>query len=80
MIIPVRCFSCNKLIGDKYVIYQELNNKINPENNVVTIDSNLINSGEIGTSEQGKILDDLNIKRYCCRRMFLTQVDIVDVI
>ena len=80
MIIPVRCFSCNKLIGDKYVIYQELNNKINPDNNVVTIDSNLINSGEIGASEQGKILDDLNIKRYCCRRMFLTQVDIVDVI
>jgi DNA-directed RNA polymerase subunit N (RpoN/RPB10) len=80
MIIPIRCFSCNKLIGDKYIVYQELNNKINPEDNVVTIDSNLINSGAITTSAQGKILDDLDIKRYCCRRMFLTQVDIVDVI
>jgi DNA-directed RNA polymerase subunit N (RpoN/RPB10) len=80
MIIPIRCFSCNKLIGDKYIVYQELNNKINPEDNVVKIDSNLINSGAITTSAQGKILDDLDIKRYCCRRMFLTQVDIVDVI
>ena len=24
---------------------------------------------------QGKVLDDLNIKRYCCRRHFLTHVD-----
>lgn len=80
MIIPIRCFSCNKLIGDKYLIYKELNDKINPEQNLTTIDTNLINSGNITTSEQGKILDELNITRYCCRRMLLTQVDIVDVI
>ena len=80
MIIPIRCFSCNKLIGDKYTTYVDLINKINNENNITTIDSNLINSGAIETSEQGQILDKLNIKRYCCRRMFLTQVDIVDVI
>mgnify|MGYP006126304773 CR=1 FL=1 len=80
MIIPVRCFSCNKLIGDKYAIYLELNNKINPEKNVTTIDTNIINNGSIETSEQGKHLDMLGLHRYCCRRMFLTQVDIVDVI
>ena len=80
MIIPIRCFSCNKLIGDKYLIYKELNDKIEPEKNVTIIDTNLINSGQITSSEQGKILDELNINRYCCRRMFLTQVDIVDVI
>jgi DNA-directed RNA polymerase subunit N len=25
-----------------------------------------------------KVLDDLGIKRYCCRRMLLTHVEIVD--
>ncbi len=25
-----------------------------------------------------KILDDLGIKRYCCRRMFVAQVDFVE--
>ena len=80
MIIPIRCFSCNNLIADKYNIYLDLNKKIDPANNLNTIDTNLVNSGMIETSEQGKILDKLNIKRYCCRRMFLTQVDIVDVI
>jgi DNA-directed RNA polymerase subunit N len=79
MIIPIRCFSCNKLIADKYTIYLDLNNQINPEKNLTTIDTNLINSGSIEISEQGKILDNLGIKRYCCRRMFLTQVDIIDV-
>jgi DNA-directed RNA polymerase subunit N (RpoN/RPB10) len=80
MIIPIRCFSCNKLIADKYSIYLDLNKKLELDNNLTTIDTNLINSGAIETSAQGKILDELNIKRYCCRRMFLTQVDIVDVI
>jgi len=26
----------------------------------------------------GKVLDDMGIKRYCCRRMFLSHVDVSD--
>lgn len=26
----------------------------------------------------GAVLDELGVKRYCCRRMFLSHVDIVD--
>lgn len=25
-----------------------------------------------------KVLDDLGMSRYCCRRMFISQVDVVD--
>ncbi|MFH1779949.1 MAG: DNA-directed RNA polymerase subunit N [Candidatus Micrarchaeota archaeon] len=28
--------------------------------------------------EPNKVLDALNITRFCCRRMFLSQVDLVD--
>jgi DNA-directed RNA polymerase subunit N len=28
----------------------------------------------------GAVLDELGFKRYCCRRMFLSHVDIVDEI
>lgn len=28
--------------------------------------------------DPGKVLDDLGIKRYCCRRMLLANVDVVD--
>lgn len=29
--------------------------------------------------DKKKILDDLGLERYCCRAMFLGQVDLVDV-
>ena len=45
-----------------------------------TIDNNIITKGDIKKSIQGIVLDELEINRYCCRRMFLTQVDIVDII
>jgi len=28
----------------------------------------------------GKVMDDLGIKRYCCRRMLLSQIDVIDEI
>jgi DNA-directed RNA polymerase subunit N len=30
--------------------------------------------------DSGKVLDELGVKRYCCRRMFVSNVDIVDQI
>jgi DNA-directed RNA polymerase subunit N len=30
--------------------------------------------------DPGKVLDSLGVKRYCCRRMFITNVDIIDQI
>ena len=29
--------------------------------------------------DRNKILDDLGVERYCCRAMFLGQVDLIDV-
>ena len=28
--------------------------------------------------DPGKVLDDLGVKKYCCRRMFLSYVDMID--
>jgi DNA-directed RNA polymerase I, II, and III subunit RPABC5 len=58
MIIPVRCFTCNKVTGCKWTRFAELRQHI-PE---------------------GEALDQLHIKRYCCRRMLLTHVDLVEKI
>ena len=57
MIIPVRCFSCGGVIGDKYEEFKaRIEKKENPK----------------------VVLDSLGIKRYCCRRMILSQIDFVD--
>lgn len=55
--IPIRCFTCGKVIANVWEEYKE----------------------RIKEEEPKGVLDDLGIKRYCCRRMLLTHVELVDV-
>jgi len=82
MIIPIRCFTCNNLIAHKYKYYLEKKREIdaNPDTLEKTIDTNLIESDDVQKTEYGELLDELKLDRYCCRRMFLTHVDIIDII
>jgi DNA-directed RNA polymerase subunit N len=57
MIIPVRCFTCGKVIGDRWEEY-----------------ARRAKQGE----NPAKILDELGMKRYCCRRMFISHVEVID--
>ncbi|MFP3215015.1 MAG: DNA-directed RNA polymerase subunit N [Candidatus Micrarchaeota archaeon] len=59
MMIPVRCFSCGQVIGNKWEKFKaRVDNGEDPE----------------------KVLDDLGVKRYCCRRMLISHVDLIDEI
>jgi DNA-directed RNA polymerase subunit N len=55
--IPIRCFTCGKMIGDRFVDFESR-----------------VKAGE----DAGKVLDELKIKRYCCRRMLISSVDLID--
>ncbi|PSN87817.1 DNA-directed RNA polymerase subunit N [Candidatus Marsarchaeota G2 archaeon OSP_D] len=57
MLFPIRCFTCGKVLGDKWDEYKKR-----------------VDAGEAPS----KILDDLGVKRYCCRRMFISYVEIMD--
>jgi DNA-directed RNA polymerase subunit N len=57
MIIPVRCFTCGRLVGDRWEEF-----------------ARRIKTGESASD----VLDSLGIKRYCCRRMILSNVEIID--
>jgi DNA-directed RNA polymerase subunit N len=57
MIVPVRCFSCGKVIGDKW---EDFNKRVEAGEN------------------PGAVLDSLGVTRYCCRRMLLGHVEIID--
>ena len=82
MIIPIRCFTCNKVIAhlwEEYLkqiqlVYIEEDIKNNRKNRFVDIES--IENKTI----EGKILDQLKLNRYCCRRMMLSHVDLCDKI
>lgn len=74
MIIPVRCFTCGKvslrfmLFGKPYNNNQVIGNKY--EQYV-----KLLNDKDY---TECQALDELGLKRYCCRRMLLTHVDLIE--
>lgn len=57
MIVPVRCFSCGKVLAG---VYEEYRKKVD--------------SGE----KAEKVMDELGIARYCCRRTIFSHVDLID--
>ena len=65
MMCPVRCFSCGKVVADKYYEFKERVDKL---------------QGVHKEGDVGKILDELGFDRYCCRRMLLSQDELIDEI
>ena len=81
MIIPVKCFTCGMVIANKYRYYQEqvrkkkLAKKSNGES--IDVDKVLYLTQEfVEKTPEGETLDELNMKKMCCRRHLLTHVDI----
>jgi len=80
MIIPIRCFTCGKVIADKWYGYLKLVEE-EKEKKGQTDDSILnLNSNEVEKTPEGIALDKLKLNRYCCRRMMLSHVDLIDII
>ena len=83
MIIPPRCFTCGTVIGDKWKPFVK-NVLEEKEKSVKNIETTLhieyiriTDEGRIKKSIEGKVLDDLDLKKYCCRRMFLGNVHLI---
>ena len=57
MLVPVRCFTCNKVIAPIFKYFKKLQKT---HDNV------------------SEIFKELEIKRYCCKRMLLTSVESFD--
>jgi DNA-directed RNA polymerase subunit N (RpoN/RPB10) len=66
--------SCNNVIAGKWETYVE---KVK-ENRRSTgkTDMEYLSATTVKTAE-GKALDDLGVRRQCCRRHFLTHVDLI---
>jgi DNA-directed RNA polymerase subunit N len=57
MLIPVRCWSCGKVVAHLYDQFK-----------------NAVDTGE----DASKVLDDLGLERYCCRRMYVGHIELID--
>ena len=81
MIIPVRCFTCGNVIADKWLPYTKLVSKNRKEiNEVELLDIDSLVSNSNSETAESIALKELDIQRICCRRHFLCNVDMIDVI
>ncbi len=76
MIIPIRCFTCGKVLADKYDYYQREVIKMKVSNNMQADKVIYLTKDFIDKTPEGIILDNLGLNKPCCRRHMLTHVDI----
>jgi DNA-directed RNA polymerase subunit N (RpoN/RPB10) len=78
MIIPVRCFSCgNPWISSRWLMYLEKVKKYRKEEGKAENAEMEYLAPSTTKTAEGKALDDVGIKKMCCRRMMLTHVDLL---
>ena len=58
----------------------ESKKKVDEENSIDIEYIKVTNDGSIKKSIEGKVMDDLGIHKYCCRRMFLGNVHLISYI
>ena len=77
MIIPIRCFTCNRILASKYNKYLEIISQESNQENVIS-----------GDPDIERILKEDNIyqqafktigvnDRYCCKRHLLSHIDLI---
>ena len=88
MIIPVRCFTCGGVIGNKWRKYlegvrkgREVGKGENGEKgekaeNVEKEKLEYMTDENRGKTVEGHVMDELGLKKMCCRRHMLSHVDI----
>ena len=75
MLIPIKCFTCGKVLGDKWEYYQR-----EVRNRKVMLDVNAsvvyLQEDNVEKTPEGIVMDELGLTKICCRRHLLTHVDI----
>ena len=86
MIIPVKCFTCGKVLADKWTFYVTACKKMQ-EDRARERERDAEGGNGGGTHEQqhddidrSKVFETLQLDRICCRRHMLGHVDMIDII
>lgn len=82
MLIPIRCYTCGKVLADKDEYYERelLKKKLamgNTEEDPLIIN---INASDVKKTIAGEIMDELGLINPCCRKIVLTSLKIIDEI
>ena len=75
MIIPIRCFTCNKVTGDSWEAFCIKTNSQSKNDNEK---DTFVNTEKVKKMAAGKSLDELGFEKLCCRRIFLSHIDLIE--
>jgi DNA-directed RNA polymerase subunit N (RpoN/RPB10) len=74
MPIPVRCMNCGNVLADLWRYYQrrliELKKVANLAGDAGSV--LILDETKLPKTEEGRVLDELSLHRYCCRKELLT--------
>ena len=76
MIIPVKCFTCGKVIDNKYRYFEREVRKMKSERDGDVDKVKYLTNEQAEKTPEGVVLDRLQLNKMCCRRHILTHVDI----
>lgn len=76
MIIPVKCFTCGKVLGDKYLYFIKTVREEKLKKGLLEDEVIYLTDKTVKKTPEGKTLDTLGLNKMCCRRHMLTHVDI----
>lgn len=77
MIIPIRCMNCGNVLADKWRYFQKRVSQLREKDKEGVI---YMDGTSVPNTKENIVLNELKLKRYCCRKHMLTHVDLIDKI
>ena len=76
MISPVKCFTCGEVLANKYEYYKRKVRELKLSKSMDLQKVVYLTEENNQKTPEGLVLDEIGLKKMCCRRHFLGHVDI----
>ena len=76
MIIPIKCFTCGKVLANKYLYYMRKVRELKMATGDDFESVVYLTKENTKKTPEGVVMDELGLTKYCCRRHMLSHVDI----
>ena len=74
MIIPMRCMNCGKTLADKWLHYQRRLQELQGD---AYGKRTYYDGKSVPETKEKQVMDELGLTRYCCKKVLLTHVDLI---
>jgi DNA-directed RNA polymerase I, II, and III subunit RPABC5 len=74
MIIPIRCMTCGNLLANKWLFYQRRLRELQGD---AFGKRTYFDGTTVPDTKEKQVMEELDLKRYCCKKSLLTHVDLI---